>query len=151
MVALAAHRAGAAVQIWKLVAFQFALSVGGDLLGRAGSLLENLLGDRLSEHISLQLVIHAAKLDLAHFEDSDFHDRLERARRLSNNRLGLQSAVLDTCQEVLTLSALLGTLLLFSPWVVLLLVLAVTPAFLGERRFSRLMHRLHYIYTSVNN
>lgn len=147
MVALAAHRAGVAVLIWKLVAFQFALSVAGDLLGRAGSLLENLLGDRLSEHISLQLVIHAAKLDLAHFEDSNFHDRLERARRLSNNRLGLQSAVLDTCQEVLTLSALLGTLLLFSPWVVLLLVLAVTPAFLGERRFSRLMHRLQYTRT----
>ena len=64
-----------------LLLTEFALAVLADILGRIVSLVDSLLSERVSNSSSVRLMEHAATLDLEDFEDSEFQDRLERARR----------------------------------------------------------------------
>ena len=83
------QRAGDWAGIWKLVALEIGLAILSDVLGRANTLCDSLLGDRFTNRISVRLMRHAAALDLAAFEDPAVHDRLERARRQTTGRLGM--------------------------------------------------------------
>jgi ATP-binding cassette subfamily B protein len=85
---------GDAARLWKLVALELGLAVLSDLLTRANSLADSLLGDRFTNRISVRLIEHATQLDLASFEDPVFYDKLERARRQTTGRIGLLAAVL---------------------------------------------------------
>jgi len=142
VVARISHRAGAppAAGIWKLVALEFALAVASDFLGRAKTLCDSVLGDRFTNRVSVRLMQHATALDLASFEDPVFYDKLERARRQTTGRLGLLAALLSVGQDTLSLITLSTGLLVFSPWLMVLLVAAVIPAFLGETHYSRLAY-----------
>jgi ATP-binding cassette subfamily B protein len=85
----AAQTAGADTgRLWRLVALEIGVVVGGDLLARASALLESLLGDRFANVTSVRLMEHAATLDLAQFEDPAFYDQLERARRQTTGAWG---------------------------------------------------------------
>ncbi len=127
-----------------LVATELAIAVGGDIASRTGSLLESLLGSLFSNRMSVRLMEHAATLDLRHFEDSEFYDRLERARRQTSGGAGLMGQLLGMGQNALTLVTLAGTLLAFSPVLFLLLFVTVVPAFLGETHFASLGYALQY-------
>ena len=144
-----AVRAGRAdsSRIWTLVAVELALAIASDLLGRAVALAESLLGDRFANRISVDLMRHASSLDLAHFEDPEFYDKLERARRQTVGRMQLMSQVLVAGQEMITLATLTASLAVFSPWLLALLVCAVAPAFLGETHFASLSYSLLYRWT----
>jgi ATP-binding cassette subfamily B protein len=130
--------------IWKLVALELALAVASDVLGRANTLFDSLLGDRFTNRVSVRLMLHATELDLASFEDPVFYDKLERARRQTTGRLGLLAALLSVGQDTLSLISLSAGLILFSPWLLVLLVLAVIPAFLGETHFTTLDYSIQY-------
>ncbi len=133
--------------IWKLVALELGLAVASDLLGRANTLCDSLLGDRFTNRVSVRLMEHASRLDLASFEDPVFYDKLERARRQTTGRLGLLAALLNVCQDAISLISLSGLLIVFSPWLMLLLVAAVIPAFLGETHFTTLAYSVLYRWT----
>src|SRR5580698_8548006 len=138
---------GNAANLWKLVALELGLAVLSDLLGRANSLADSLLSDRFTNRISVRLIEHATKLDLASFEDPVFYDKLERARRQTTGRIGLLAAVLNVGQDTLSLISLSAGLIVFSPWLVVLLVAAVIPAFLGETHFTTLAYSVLYRWT----
>ncbi len=133
--------------VWRLVALEIALAVVSDLLGRGVSLADSLLGDRFTNRLSVDLMRHAASLDLAHFEDPDFYDKLERARRQTTARLGLMSQVMGAAQDLATLATLTASLAIYSPWLLALLVAAVIPVFLGETHFASLSYSLLYRWT----
>jgi ATP-binding cassette subfamily B protein len=133
--------------IWTLVGLELVVIAAGELLARSGALLESLLGDLFSNRMSVRLMQHAAELDLQHFEDPAFYDRLERARRQTVGRIALLSQLLTLGQSALTLVTLTGTLLAFSPLLFLLLVVAVLPSFLGETHFAALGYSLLYSWT----
>ena len=133
--------------IGKLVVIEIAVVVVGELLARASSLVESLLGDLFSNRISVRLMEHAATLDLAQFEDPEFYDHLERARRQTVGRIGLIAQLLALAQDMLTLVTLSAALLAFSPWLVLLLVVAIVPSFLGETRFAAMEYSLLFRWT----
>jgi ATP-binding cassette subfamily B protein len=139
-------RARAAGPNWSrlalLVGIELAIAVGSDLLGRASQLVEGLLGDLFTNRMSIRLMEHAATLDLAQFEDPEFYDHLERARRNTTGRIGLLAQVLSLAQDGLTLVTLSAALLAFSVWLFLLLVLATLPSFLGEAHFASLQYSL---------
>lgn len=135
---------GSLAAIWKLVALELALAVASDILGRANTLCDSLLGDRFTNRISVRLMQHADRLDLAFFEDPLFYDKLERARRQTTARLGLVAALLSTGQDMLSLISLSAGLIVFSPWLMVLLIAAVIPAFLGETHFSTLAYSMLY-------
>lgn len=122
--------------LWQLVAAEFALAVLSDALGRLTTLIDSLLGDLFSNHTSIKIMEHAARLDLEQFEDSLFYDKLERARQQTIGRTILLSQVLGQVQDLITMSFLAAGLAVFNPWLILLLVVAVLPAFIGESYFN---------------
>ena len=129
-------------RLWQLVALEIGIVIAGEILARASSLYESLLGDLFSNVISVRLMRHAATLDLAQFEDPEFYDHLERARRQTVGRIGLLTALLGMAQDALTLVTLAAALVAFIPWLMVLLILAVLPSFLGETHFAALGYSL---------
>ena len=134
-------------QIWRFVAIELAIVIAGELLARGSALIESLLADKFSNRMSVRLMEHAATLDLQQFEDPTFYDHLERARRSTSGRLGLLAQLLQIAQDLLTLISLSTALIVASPWLVLLLIVAILPSFLGETHFARLAYSLLYRWT----
>ena len=130
-----------------LLLAEMAVVTAGEVAARTGTLLESLLGDRFSNRLSVQLMEHAAELDLQHFEDPRFYDRLERARRQTVGRIALLTQLFGLAQDALTLVTLTGTLLAFSPVLFAFLVVTVIPSFLGETHFAALGYSLLYQWT----
>src|SRR5688500_14244820 len=129
-------------RLWELVALEIGIVVVGEILARASSLYESLLGDLFSNVVSVRLMRHAATLDLAQFEDPEFYDHLERARRQTVGRIGLLTGLLGMAQDALTLVTLAVALVAFIPWLLVLLIVAVLPSFLGETHFAALGYSL---------
>jgi len=138
---------GSLTVIWRYLALELLIVLGGEVLARASSLIESLLGDLFSNAMSVELMEHAAKLDLAQFEDPEFYDHLERARRQTVGRIALLSLLLTIAQGALTLVTLAGALIAYNPWLLLLLALAVIPSFLGETHFASLGYSLLFRWT----
>ena len=134
-------------RLWRLVALEVGIVVAGEILARASAMIESLLGDLFSNRISVRLMEHAATLDLAQFEDPEFYDHLERARRQTVGRIALLTAILGIAQDVLTLVTLGVALLAYSPWLMLLLALATVPSFLGETHYAALGYSLLFRWT----
>jgi ATP-binding cassette subfamily B protein len=128
--------------LWRVVALELAIVIVGEFLARASALVESLLGDLFSNHISVRLMRHAATLDLAQFEDPVFYDHLERARRQTTARIGLIAMLLAMGQDLLTLATLAAALVVHNPWLLLLLTIAILPSFLGETHFAALSYSL---------
>ena len=133
--------------LWTLVAVELALAVLSDLLSRAISLLDGLLGDLFANRTSVLLIKHAAELDLYQFEEPEFYDKLERARRQTTGRTILMSQVLSQVQDLVTIISLGAGLVVFNPWLILLLFLAVIPAFVGENYFNQRSYSLTRSWT----
>ena len=138
---------GSLTQVWRYLALEIGIVLVGELLARASSLVESLLGDLFSNAMSVRLMEHAAKLDLAQFEDPEFYDHLERARRQTVGRIALLTLLLSMSQDALTLLTLAGALIAYSPWLLLLLAIAVIPSFLGETHFASLGYSLLFRWT----
>ena len=122
--------------LWKLVAIEFAIAIASDVLNRAITLLDGLLGDLFANHTSVKIIAHAATLDLDQFENSTFYDKMERARQQTVGRTILLSQVLSQLQDLITMGFLAAGLMVFNPWLIILLLLAIIPAFLGEAYFN---------------
>jgi ATP-binding cassette subfamily B protein len=133
--------------LWKLVAIEIVVVLVGELLARVSSLVESLLGDLFSNYTSVRLMEHAAQLDLYHFEDPNFYDQLERARRQTTQRIVMLAALISIGQDAITLISLGGALLVYSPWLLLMLAVAVLPSFLGETHFAVLQYSLFFSWT----
>jgi ATP-binding cassette subfamily B protein len=147
--AVVAARAGVPdnSHLWRLVAIEIALALAGEILSRVSSLAESLLGDLFSNRTSVMLMQHAATLDLYQFEDPAFYDQLDRARRQTTGRIGLLALLLQMGQDALTLLSLGAALLVYYPWLLLLLALAVVPSFLGEAHYASLEYSLLFRWT----
>ena len=99
----------------KLVLLELAIALFSDVLARLSGLVEGLLGDLFSNQMSVRLMKHASGLDLERFEDPDFRDKMQRARRQTMGRVALMTQVMTLGQGVLTLGSLLVALVLFNP------------------------------------
>lgn len=142
---------GAANPDWdllvKLVLLELAIALVADVLSRLASLLEALLGDLFSNAMSVRLMEHAATLDLEKFEDPDFRDQMQRARRQTMGRVALLSQVLGMGQQTITLLSLLAALVAFNPWLLLILVVAILPSFLGETAYAGITYSFMFQWT----
>ncbi|MEP6574549.1 MAG: ABC transporter ATP-binding protein, partial [Gemmatimonadota bacterium] len=145
--------AGASVQpsfghLTRLVLVEMGIAIVGEVLARFSSLLESLLGDLFANRTSVQLMEHAATLDLEQFEDPELYDKLERARRQTVGRIALFTLILGELQDLITMVSLAVALTVYVPWLLLLLALAVVPSFLGETKFAALGYSLLYSWTA---
>jgi ATP-binding cassette subfamily B protein len=136
-VILLSHKHGAGTHyLWQLVGLEFGLAILTDALSRGNTLLDSLLGDLFSNHTSVKIMEHAATLDLDQFEDAVFYDKLERARQQTVGRTILLSQVMSQVQDLITMGFLAAGLMVFNPWLIILLLIAIIPAFLGESYFN---------------
>jgi ATP-binding cassette subfamily B protein len=132
--------------LW-LLAAELSLAVLSDVLGRVVSLFDSLLSEQFSNTTSVRLMEHAATLDLEDFEDSELQDKLERARRQSSGRMTLTSQLFGQAQDAITILSFGAGLLVYAPWLILLLFIALVPAFLGEAHFNARSYALTYART----
>lgn len=135
--------------IWILLGLEFLLAGAGAFLGRAIDYCDGRLADQFSREVSLRIMTHAARLDLASFEDPVFYDKLERARVQATDRISMLNAMGRLIQQSVTLVSLSAGVIMFSPPLFLLLVACVVPAFIGESHFAFLGYSLAYSLTPV--
>ena len=142
---------GAALRhdFWWLVGAEFALASLSTILNRIVDFCDTLLADKFARHISIRIMEHASRLDLFCYEDPSFQDKLERARVQATDRLGMMRQMGLLVQQIITAATLAARILFFSPWLLVLLVVCVVPAFLGESHFAFLGYALAFRLTPV--
>jgi ATP-binding cassette, subfamily B, bacterial len=143
------HAATLRSDFWWLVALEFGLACLTSILNRIVDYCDTLLADKFIRHISVRIMHHASRLDLASYEDPLFHDKLERARVQATDRLGMVQQLGRLVQQVITTATLAASILLFSPWLLLVLIACVIPAFLGESHFAFLGYAQAFRQTPV--
>lgn len=134
---------------WWLVALEGLLAVCGSVLGRIIWFFDALLADRFTRHVSVRVMEHSSRLDLTSYENPAFQDKLERARSQATDRVAMVQAISAVAQQMIVAITLSLSILYFSPWLLLTLVLAVLPAFIGESHFAFLGYSLNIRQTPV--
>jgi ATP-binding cassette subfamily B protein len=134
---------------WWLVAAEFSLAVLSSLLSRTIDFLDALLADKYTRHVSIRVMRHAAELDVTAYEDPVFYDRLERARVQATDRLGMIQQIGSLIQQTVTAVSLSIYIISYSPWLLLLLVAGILPAFIGESHFAFLGYAKNFRQTPI--
>jgi ATP-binding cassette subfamily B protein len=134
---------------WWLVAAEMTLAVLTNVLSRAVDYFDNLLADRYTHHVSVEVMRKAAALDVTVYEDPVFYDRLERARVQATDRLAMIQQMGRLIQQTVTAAAFSAVLIRYSPFLLLLLVAGIIPAFLGESHFAFLTYAKNFRQTPL--
>ena len=134
---------------WWMVGLECALASAGTVLGRSIGYCDSLLADKFIRYISVRVMSHASRLDLACYEDPAFYDKLERARVQATDRLVMVQAIGNILQQTLAAAVLAVSIAAFSPWLLVILVLFVIPAFLGDSHLAFLGYELNFRQTPV--
>lgn len=129
-------------QLWTYVGVEFGLIVLSDLVSRAIQLTDSLLGDAYSIDTSVRIIKKTNQIDISLLEDSEFYDKLERARTQTTSRVGLMSNALGEVQSLISIATLVAGLIYFEPYLIILLVLSIIPAFINEIWFSQQQYSL---------
>jgi ATP-binding cassette subfamily B protein len=123
--------------VFKYVGLEALLVAAISMAQRGISLAQSLLRAQLGQRVNVMILEKALTLDLTQFEDSEFYDKLTRARREASSRpLSLVMRTFGLLQNAVSLVSFGSLLVRFSPWAVVLLILAGLPAFLAEAKFS---------------
>jgi ATP-binding cassette subfamily B protein len=137
VVAAAVNPAHATGTVLRLVVYEGVLVAALAGVQRGLSFCQALLRAQLGQRVNVLILEKALTLELAQFEDSEFYDKLTRARREASSRpLSLVMRTLGLIQNVVSLASYAALLLRFSPWSVGVLLLAGLPAFIAEAKFS---------------
>jgi ATP-binding cassette subfamily B protein len=139
-----AHRTGDFGRATTLIAIEFGLAIVSDILSRLVGLVDTLLAERVGTETSLRLMKHAATLDLEDFEDSELQDSLERARRQASGRMTLMGQIFNQLQDGVTIASFAVGLVVYAPWLIALLAVALIPSFIGEAHFNSQSYWLNY-------
>jgi ATP-binding cassette subfamily B protein len=134
---------------WWLVGGEMALAVTTGILSRSVDYFDNLLADRYTHHVSVEVMRKAAALDVTVYEDPVFYDRLERARVQATDRLAMIQQMGRLIQQSVTAIAFSAVLIYYSPFLLFLLIAGIIPAFLGESHFAFLTYAKNFRQTPV--
>ncbi len=134
---------------WWLVGAEMSLAVLVGILTRAVDYFDSLLADRYTHHVSVEVMRKAAALDVTVYEDPVFYDRLERARVQATDRLAMIQQMGRLIQQSVTAIAFSAVLIGYSPLLLLLLVVGIVPAFLGESHFAFLTYAKNFRQTPL--
>ena len=135
-------------ELWKYVLIEFILVVLSDLVSRAISLTDGILGDKYNINTSVKIIQKTNEIDISLLENSEFYDKLERARTQTMGRVDLMSNVLGQAQTTISILTLVAGLIYFEPYLIILLVLSIIPSFINEVRFSQQQYSLARSWTA---
>lgn len=134
--------------LWKYVLLEFILVVISDLVSRAISLTDGILGDQYNINTSVKIIQKTNEIDISLLENSEFYDKLDRARTQTMGRVDLMSNVLGQAQTTISIITLVAGLIYFEPYLIILLVLSIIPSFINEVRFSQQQYSLARSWTA---
>ncbi|HEX7362717.1 MAG TPA: ABC transporter ATP-binding protein [Bryobacteraceae bacterium] len=133
--------------LWWLVLTEFGLALANNIFSQLISYYNQVLADRYTRYVSIQVMEHASQLDLQSYEDPIYYDRLERARVQATDRV-LFIQLLGQCfSQVITVVSLSILIIVYAPWLLLLLVACLIPAFVGESHFAFLDYAKNFRQT----
>lgn len=135
-------------ELWKYVLIEFVLVVLSDLVSRAISLTDGILGDQYNIRTSVKIIEKTNEIDISLLENSEFYDKLDRARTQTAGRVDLMSNVLGQAQNTISILSLVAGLIYFEPYLIILLVLSIIPSFINEVRFSQQQYSLARSWTA---
>jgi ATP-binding cassette subfamily B protein len=122
---------------------EFGLILTSTIIGQFRRLLDEILDHKIGFLINSRIIKKALRLELHYFENAEFYDKMQNARKQSEYRaMAIMNALFLLIQNAITLGSFLAILLSFSPWVALLLFGATLPAFVAQTRYSELDFRL---------
>lgn len=121
---------------------EFGLILASTVLGQLQTLVEHVLHSKLTNHVNTLIIEKALSLDLRFFENPDFYDKLQNARRQADwSALRIVQDTFFLVQQVITMLSLTAILVRFSPWLALIFFAAALPTFIAQSRLSRLTFR----------
>ena len=135
-------------KLWHYVILEFILVVTADLVGRAISLTDGILGDQYNINSSIKIIKKTNEIDISLLENSEFYDKLDRARTQTAGRVDLMSNILGQAQTTISITSLVVGLIYFEPYLIILLVISIFPSFINEVRFSQQQYSLARSWTS---
>jgi ATP-binding cassette, subfamily B, bacterial len=135
--------------LWWLVLAEFGLAAFSSIVTRMIDYSDSLLADKYTRYVSIQVMKHASELDLTAYEDPIYYDRLERARVQATDRLVMIQSIGRLQLQIITAITMSVAVMLYSPWLMLLLTIAVLPAFLGESHFAFLGYAKNFRQTPI--
>jgi ATP-binding cassette subfamily B protein len=136
-------------RLWWLVAAEFGFAVLSSIVARAIDYSDSLLADKYTRYVSVQVMKHASQLDLTAYEDPVYYDRLERARVQATDRLVMIQSIGRLELQMITAVGWSVAVMWYAPWLMLLLIAAVLPAFLGETHFAFLGYAKNFRQTPI--
>lgn len=129
-------------KLYLLITIEFGIAIFSDVFNRLIGATDTLMGSLYSNDSSVELIQKTARVDLQYLEDSEFYDKLERARRQTVGRVNLMSNSLAQAQDFITIVSLISALIYFYPILVILLVISIIPTLLNELKFSSSNYKL---------
>jgi ATP-binding cassette subfamily B protein len=132
---------------WWWVGAEIVLALIIGVLGRLMDYTDQILADRYTNHVSVQVMEQAAQLDLTTYEDPAYYDRLERARVQATDRLAMIQQMGRLFQQVILTLIWSGVLIYRSPLMILPLIAGVLPSFVGETHFALLGYEKNFRQT----
>ena len=142
-----AHHAPLPSHFWWLVGLEFGLACLLTVLMRLSDFCDAVIADSFMHHASLRVMEHAANLDLTSYEDASFHDKMERARVQSMDRVGMIQETGRLIQQFIAAMGFGAMIFLYSKSLLLALFVCIVPAFLGETHFAFLSYWLSFRQT----
>jgi ATP-binding cassette subfamily B protein len=136
-------------RLWWLVAAEFGFAVLSSVVARAIDYSDSLLADKYTRYVSVQVMKHASQLDLTAYEDPVYYDRLERARVQATDRLVMIQSIGRLELQMITAIGWSVAVMWYASWLMLLLIAAVLPAFLGETHFAFLGYAKNFRQTPI--
>ncbi|HTZ46107.1 MAG TPA: ABC transporter ATP-binding protein [Verrucomicrobiae bacterium] len=149
IVGLTSHHKALPHLFWWMVLLQFGLASLATILTRLIDFCDAVLADKYTRYISTQIMEHAASLDLTTYEDYKFYDKLDRARVQGTDRIYMIQSSGRLVQEVIMTASLAISIVFYSPWILLALIVCIVPAFLGETHFAFLGYSLSFSQTTA--
>ena len=143
------HQGALPRYFWWLVASEFILASLSTILVRVIELFDTVLADKFTRHIGIRIVKHASKLDLSSYEDPVFYDKMDRARAQGTDRIVMIQSAGLLFQQGITAATLAASILVFSPWILVALIICVVPAFMGETHFAFVGYSLNFKQTTT--
>ena len=129
-------------KLYLLITIEFGIAIFSDVFNRLIGATDTLMGSLYSNDSSVELIQKTARVDLQYLEDSEFYDKLERARRQTVGRVNLMSNSLAQAQDFITIVSLISALIYFYPILIFLLVISIMPTLLNELKFSSSNYKL---------
>jgi len=143
------HHGPVPPKLWWLVGVEFGLAVVSSLVTRMIDYSDSLLANKYTRHVSIEVMKHASELDVTAYEDPIFYDRLERARVQATDRLVMIQSIGRLQLQFITALGWSVAVMFYSPWLMLLLIAAVLPAFMGETHFAFLGYAKNFRQTPI--